>query len=225
MQDVVVPSFSAQYGFKNKLAAADVVYATASVLESIEKGKSPNDNFLNALDVLNRNNVSTLEKALEIAKKQLVAVVNQVQTFLDMHQVISAGPFLYSFIQEGIGDVKYRRHLNKGIGDVKYRRHLNKGIGDVKYRRHLNKGIGDVKYRRHLNKGMGDVKYRRHLNKGMGDVKYSRHLNKGIGDVKYRRHLNKGIGDVKYRRHLNKGIGDVKYRRHLNKVYINIIKY
>ncbi|ESO91700.1 hypothetical protein LOTGIDRAFT_206668 [Lottia gigantea] len=53
------------------------------------------------------NNVSTLEKALEIAKKQLVAVVNQVQTFLDMHQVISAGPFLYSFIQEGIGDVKY----------------------------------------------------------------------------------------------------------------------
>ncbi|XP_050411374.1 cell division control protein 45 homolog [Patella vulgata] len=107
IQDVVLPSFYAQYGFKSKLSATDVVYATASILEAIEKGKSSNDNFLNALDVLNRVNVPIMEKALENAKKQLIAVVNQVRTFLDMHQVISAGPFLYAFIQEGIGDVKY----------------------------------------------------------------------------------------------------------------------
>ncbi|KAK6190381.1 hypothetical protein SNE40_002263 [Patella caerulea] len=107
IQDVVLPSFYAQYGFKSKLSATDVVYATASILEAIEKGKSVNDNFLNALDVLNRVNVPIMEKALENAKKQLIAVVNQVRTFLDMHQVISAGPFLYAFIQEGIGDVKY----------------------------------------------------------------------------------------------------------------------
>ncbi|KAK6183991.1 hypothetical protein SNE40_006545 [Patella caerulea] len=107
IQDVVLPSFYAQYGFKSKLSATDVVFATASILEAIEKGKSVNDNFLNALDVLNRVNVPIMEKALENAKKQLIAVVNQVRTFLDMHQVISAGPFLYAFIQEGIGDVKY----------------------------------------------------------------------------------------------------------------------
>lgn len=41
-----------------------------------------------------------MEKGLELAKKQLVAVVTQVQTFLDMNQIISAGPFLYAFIQE-----------------------------------------------------------------------------------------------------------------------------
>ena len=46
--------------------------------------------------------MASLEKALELAKKQVQAIVTQVQTFLDMHQVISAGPFLYAFIQEVI---------------------------------------------------------------------------------------------------------------------------
>ena len=51
-------------------------------------------------DMFYRVNVASLEKALEVAKKQTQAIVTQVQTFLDMHQVISAGPFLYAFIQE-----------------------------------------------------------------------------------------------------------------------------
>ena len=41
-----------------------------------------------------------LEKGLEMAKLQLKAIVTQVQSFLDMNQVISAGPFLYAFVQE-----------------------------------------------------------------------------------------------------------------------------
>jgi len=41
-----------------------------------------------------------MEKGLELAKTQLQAIISQVQTFLDMHQVISAGPFLYSCMQE-----------------------------------------------------------------------------------------------------------------------------
>ena len=41
-----------------------------------------------------------MEKGLELAKKQLQAIVTQVQTFLDMHQVVSAGSFLYVFMQE-----------------------------------------------------------------------------------------------------------------------------
>ena len=41
-----------------------------------------------------------MEKAIDLARKQLQAVVTQVQTFLDIHQVLSAGPFLYTFIQE-----------------------------------------------------------------------------------------------------------------------------
>ena len=38
-----------------------------------------------------------MEKGLELSKRQLQAIITQVQTFLGMHQVISAGPFLYAF--------------------------------------------------------------------------------------------------------------------------------
>ena len=39
-------------------------------------------------------------KGIEAAKLQQKAIVNQVQSFLDMNQIISAGPFLYGFVQE-----------------------------------------------------------------------------------------------------------------------------
>ncbi|OPL21134.1 hypothetical protein AM593_02607, partial [Mytilus galloprovincialis] len=94
--------------------------ACVATLENIDKNKSATDNFLSALDILqrvpvygnnklsvSRVNVASLEKAVELAKKQTQAIVTQVQTFLDMHQVISAGPFLYAFIQEGTMDVKF----------------------------------------------------------------------------------------------------------------------
>ena len=35
MQDIVIPSFYAQYGFKNKLCATDAVYACDAALESV----------------------------------------------------------------------------------------------------------------------------------------------------------------------------------------------
>ena len=44
-----------------------------------------------------RTNTCSMEKGLELSKRQLQANITQVQTFLDMHQVISAGPFLYAF--------------------------------------------------------------------------------------------------------------------------------
>ena len=34
-EDVVIPSFNVQYGYKNKLCAADVVQACVATLESI----------------------------------------------------------------------------------------------------------------------------------------------------------------------------------------------
>ncbi|WAR03472.1 CDC45-like protein [Mya arenaria] len=99
-EDVILPSFFAQYGFKNKLCATDVTYVTAAILENYEKGASSTDCFLKAMDVLSRSNTSAMEKGIDLARRQLQAVIAQVQTFLDMHQVISAGPFLYAFMQE-----------------------------------------------------------------------------------------------------------------------------
>ncbi|KAK7462004.1 hypothetical protein BaRGS_00038586 [Batillaria attramentaria] len=107
MQDIVLPSFSAQYGYKTKLCAADVVLACAAVLEGVDRNKSSTDNFLDAQDILHRSNTEALEKAVGLAKRQLTALVTQVQTFLDMHQIISAGPFLYVFVQEGNADMKF----------------------------------------------------------------------------------------------------------------------
>ena len=58
------------------------------------------DTFLQALDVLNRKKTEALSQGVEMAKLQFQAIVKQVQTFVDMNQVISAGPFLYAFVQE-----------------------------------------------------------------------------------------------------------------------------
>lgn len=109
-EDVILPSFFAQYGFKNKLCATDVTYVTAAILENMEKGASATDCFLKASDVLSRSNTVAMEKGIELARRQLQAIIAQVQTFLDMHQVISAGPFLYAFMQEGASDVKIFAH-------------------------------------------------------------------------------------------------------------------
>ncbi|PVD33123.1 hypothetical protein C0Q70_08572 [Pomacea canaliculata] len=107
MQDIVVPSFTAQCGYKTRLSATDVVLACVAVLEAVDRNKLPSDNFLSAQDILSSYHTEAIDKAIQLAKRQLTALVTQVQTFLDMHQIISAGPFLYVFVNEGTVDMKY----------------------------------------------------------------------------------------------------------------------
>jgi hypothetical protein len=47
-----------------------------------------------------RQKKCVLEEGIEKAKRMLTCVFKQVQAALDMHQVISAGPFLYLILQE-----------------------------------------------------------------------------------------------------------------------------
>lgn len=54
MKDLRVQTFSAHFGFKNKFLASDVVYATAALMENVEKEQSRTDNFIKALDSLSR---------------------------------------------------------------------------------------------------------------------------------------------------------------------------
>ena len=56
---------------------------------------------------MGRSNIEKLVHGLELSKRQFRATVNQVQSLLDMSQVISAGSFLYAFIPEGTPDVNY----------------------------------------------------------------------------------------------------------------------
>jgi len=47
-----------------------------------------------------RSRTAEMAEGLDEAKVHLKTIFAQVQTFLDMHQVVSAGPFLYAFVQE-----------------------------------------------------------------------------------------------------------------------------
>ncbi|XP_014678174.1 PREDICTED: cell division control protein 45 homolog, partial [Priapulus caudatus] len=106
LQRIVFGSFHTQYGYRNKYCASDVVYAVTALLEASGKDKTASDRFLEALDCLSRVNVSLLERGVEAAKLLMQAILSTVHGFIDMHQLISAGPFLYGFIQQGTPDAK-----------------------------------------------------------------------------------------------------------------------
>ncbi|PSN57117.1 Cell division control protein 45 [Blattella germanica] len=99
LPDIVFASFTLQYGFRSRYCAADVA-----------RDKTPEDCFLTALDCLSRQNKSLLEDGIERAKRMLTCIFKQVQAALDMHQVVSAGPFIYLILQEGTLDVKLFSH-------------------------------------------------------------------------------------------------------------------
>ena len=49
---------------------------------------------------IDRSNTDGMSEGLGLAKVQQKTLVAQVQLFLDMNQVVCAGPFLYAFVQE-----------------------------------------------------------------------------------------------------------------------------
>nr|CAG4640974.1 EOG090X08GG [Eulimnadia texana] len=107
LEDLMSASFIAQYGYRNKYSAADIVYALLALLEAPDKDKTPTDCFHEALECLSKTKTETLRKGLENSKLQHVAIGSEVQTSLHMGHVISAGPFLYAIIQEGAIDARF----------------------------------------------------------------------------------------------------------------------
>ena len=69
--------------------------------------KDRNLPLIQSLDILAQSQCEKLEQSTKIAKAQIEMTVKQVQTILDTKQVISAGPFLYSIIQEGTPNSQY----------------------------------------------------------------------------------------------------------------------
>uniref|UniRef100_A0A8C3Y700 Cell division cycle 45 n=1 Tax=Catharus ustulatus TaxID=91951 RepID=A0A8C3Y700_CATUS len=106
MKDLRVQTFSIHFGFKNKFSASDIVYATTSLMENIEKEDSETTNFIKALDSLSRGNLDKLHQGLDLAKKQLRAIQQTVASCICTNLVISQGPFLYCSLMEGTPDVK-----------------------------------------------------------------------------------------------------------------------
>ncbi|XP_030074449.1 cell division control protein 45 homolog isoform X2 [Microcaecilia unicolor] len=106
MKDLRVQTFSAQFGFRNKFLANDVVFAVASLMENVEKDENGAGNFIRALDSLSRSNLDILRLGLELAKKQLRAIQQTVASCICTNLIISQGPFLYCYLMEGTPDVK-----------------------------------------------------------------------------------------------------------------------
>ncbi|KAJ7412048.1 Cell division control protein 45 like protein [Willisornis vidua] len=100
MKDLRVQTFSIHFGFKNKFSASDVVYATTSLMENIEKEGPETTNFIRALDSLSRGNLDKLHQGLDLAKKQLRAIQQTVASCICTNLVISQGPFLYCSLME-----------------------------------------------------------------------------------------------------------------------------
>lgn len=100
LPDIVYSSFTLQYGYRNRYSASDYVYSMLAILESIKKDRSPEFCFLEALDSLSRTNKHILDNGINKAKQLLNVLFRQVQSSLEMHQVHSAGPFLYFILSE-----------------------------------------------------------------------------------------------------------------------------
>lgn len=100
LPDIVFGSFTLAYGYRNRYSASDYVYSMLAVLESIEKDRSPEHCFWQALDCLTRQNKQILDDGIEWAKEFLEAIFKQVQTSLEMHQVHLAGPFFHFTLTE-----------------------------------------------------------------------------------------------------------------------------
>ena len=100
MSEIIYGSFTLQYGYKNRYAAADYVYSMIALMEQIEHDRSAESCFLDALESLSRSKRETLESGIHKAKVLLDAVFKQVKTSLEMQQISSAGPFLYLILQD-----------------------------------------------------------------------------------------------------------------------------
>lgn len=107
LDQITSGTFHASFGFRNKFNAQDVVYAVLALMEHVGPETQAADAFLQALDCLSRSQIATLEMGINSARGLITVVMEQVQNFLDLRLIVSAGPFLYAVIQDGTPNAFY----------------------------------------------------------------------------------------------------------------------
>ncbi|XP_043215668.1 cell division control protein 45 homolog isoform X3 [Amphibalanus amphitrite] len=101
LDGVLYGAFQARLGFRQPLAAADVVHAMVALLENPDPHRSADDCFMDALSALDRRQEPLLRRGIGLAEKLAQVTCATVQSLLDMHQVISVGAFLYATVSDG----------------------------------------------------------------------------------------------------------------------------
>eukprot|EP00095_Tigriopus_kingsejongensis_P001973 maker-scaffold886_size84816-snap-gene-0.33 protein:Tk01973 transcript:maker-scaffold886_size84816-snap-gene-0.33-mRNA-1 annotation:"cell division control protein 45 homolog" len=112
LDEVTSGEFQASFGFRHKFSASDVVYAVLALMEHSGPDRQASDSFLQAMDCLSRSQIATLEEGVGAARHLITAVMEQVQNFLDLRLIVSAGPFLYAVIQDGTPNANMFAHPN-----------------------------------------------------------------------------------------------------------------
>ena len=100
VKNLKIVSFSAQRGFGFKYTAADAAVAINAMLE-LSGSCLPDHNFHNALEALRTEQMCEMQSGIELGKKQLRAVLNTINSNIEMGTVINAGPFLYMLLKDG----------------------------------------------------------------------------------------------------------------------------
>jgi len=100
VKNLTTISFSAQRGFGFKYTAADAAVAINAMLE-LSASAQPEQNFHCALEALRTDQMNEMQSGIELGKKQLKAVMNTINSNIEMGNVISAGPFLYMVLKDG----------------------------------------------------------------------------------------------------------------------------
>jgi cell division control protein 45 len=100
IKNLKMVSFSAQRGYGYKYTATDVAVAVNAILE-LSGRKDPELNFHTAMEALRVDRMKEVLSGIELGKKQLRAVMNTINSNIEMGTVINAGPFLYMLLKEG----------------------------------------------------------------------------------------------------------------------------
>ncbi|KAL5263917.1 hypothetical protein ACHWQZ_G005111 [Mnemiopsis leidyi] len=118
LDDISYGSFELQYGFKNKYCAGDVLQAVSAALTCPTLDTEAA--FLRAQDTLNRSNEKLIHTGIEQSKALCCSLLNQVQAFIDMKQVVCTGPFVYAVIQEGVAELEVFAHPSRLLRLCRY---------------------------------------------------------------------------------------------------------
>jgi len=101
IKNLKVTSFTAQRGFGYKYTAADTAIAINALLE-LASGDDLVKNFEEALEALRTEQptMCRMQDGIELAKGQLRAILNTINSQIETNNIINAGPFLYMNMKE-----------------------------------------------------------------------------------------------------------------------------
>jgi len=101
IKNLKVTAFTAQRGFGYKYTAADTAIAINALLE-LTSGDDLVKNFEEALEALRTEQptMCRMQDGIELAKGQLRAILNTINSQIETNNIINAGPFLYMNMKE-----------------------------------------------------------------------------------------------------------------------------